>query len=477
MMKRYFLILILILVVAMNAMAAQETDLQEQANKIANAISVPLYGYDIHSAGSVIETMVNDIDAIRAVEIIDANSESVIFKAYKSDDNTFHTDQPIPEEQKKSLHHLTRPVVHEQENIGKLLLYYQTGAESGLNFTAEERAWIRENSKLKVGNELDWPPFDFVENGEPKGYSIDLINLIGEKAGLKFEFINGHTWSELLEKFKAGEIDIMPAIYVDEQRKTYIAYTDSYFSQPSVIVIKKDRSDIGKLSDLSGKRLAVIEGYSITNAIAKSHPDIQCVPMKGVVEAIKAVSLGQVDAFIDSIGAISTTIEKNFIPNIRIIDDTSLKDIENPALHIGVSRNSPILRNILNKGLHAITREEMKTIRAKWIQVETENTESPVNDWNWVRLIAVGVVVFLILSILIRYLTRMSKGRHLELSFGSRRFRMYATIGLSLLITAVSVLGWLALQRNKEKILAEVEANLVNVFPDYRSLLIDLICV
>ena len=214
---------------------------------------------------------------------------------------------------------------------------------------------------------MDWPPFDFAENGEPKGYSIDLINLIGEKTGLKFEFINGYTWSELMEKFKAGEIDIMPAIYVNEERKNYISFTKAYYTQPSVIVIKKDRNDIKSLSDLAGKKLAVIEGFVITEVLAEKHPEIKQVPAKGMVEAIKNVSMGKVDAFIDSIGVISVTIEKNFIPNIKIISDSSLKEIENPALHIGVSRENLILRDILNKGLEAITREEMKAIREKWI--------------------------------------------------------------------------------------------------------------
>jgi ABC-type amino acid transport substrate-binding protein len=160
----------------------------------------------------------------------------------------------------------------------------------------------------------------------------------------------------LLEKFKAGEIDIMPAIYMDEERKSYITFTDSYISQPSVIVVREVRADIEKLADLAGKKLAVIEGYAITTALAKSHPEINRVPVKGVVEAIKAVSLGEADAFIDSIGVVSITIEKNFIPNIKIISDTSLKEVENPALHIGVSRQRPVLRDILNKGLSAFRR-------------------------------------------------------------------------------------------------------------------------
>ena len=82
-MKRFILALILFLASTMSPMADQQLDLQEQANKIANAIAVPLFGYDMGSVASVIKTMVNDNDAIRAVEIIDANSESVIFKAYK----------------------------------------------------------------------------------------------------------------------------------------------------------------------------------------------------------------------------------------------------------------------------------------------------------------------------------------------------------------------------------------------------------
>jgi polar amino acid transport system substrate-binding protein len=452
------------LVSTMSLMASQQADLQEQANKIANAISVPLYGYDMGSVASVIETMVSDIDAVRAVEIFDSSSDSIIFEAYKTGADTFISGESITEGRIKELQHLIHPIVHEQEEIGKLRLYYMPAGEDTLKLTAEERAWIKANPELRVANEMDWPPFDFAENGEPKGYSIDLINLIGEKAGLKFEFINGYTWSELLEKFKAGEIDIMPAIYVNEQRKTYIAFTDSYFSQPSVIVVQKDRTDIEKLSDLSGKKLAVIEGYSITTAIAENHPDIHQVPIQGVVEAIKAVSLGQVDAFIDSIGVISTTIEKNFIPNIKVISDASLKEVENPALHIGVSRDNPILRNILAKGLNAIAREEMKNIRERWIQVEMGVTETPEDGWAGVLwLIGAVIVVFLILFLLIRFLNRVSRGKQIALSFGSRRFRLYAMIGLSLLITVVSGLAWLAVQRNKEKIVAEVQANLVNV--------------
>ena len=151
------------------------------------------------------------------------------------------------------------------------------------NLTETEHQWVSSHPILRVANETDWPPFDFSVDGRPKGYSIDLIELIGKKTGLQFEFINGFPWSELLAKFKAGDIDIMPAIYVDEERKSYISFTDGYFLQPSVIVLNKDRTDIKNLSDLDGKRLAVIQDYTITKKLAQAYPNIQQVPVKGVV--------------------------------------------------------------------------------------------------------------------------------------------------------------------------------------------------
>ena len=43
----------------------------------------------------------------------------------------------------------------------------------------DEKNWVNSQTTLKVANELDWPPFDFAEDGVPMGYSIDLIRQQG----------------------------------------------------------------------------------------------------------------------------------------------------------------------------------------------------------------------------------------------------------------------------------------------------------
>jgi hypothetical protein len=171
-MNRFILTLMLTLATTMSLMAEQRSDLQEEAGKIASAISVPFYGYDMGSVASVLETMLSDIDAVRAVEIFDSSSDSVIFKAYRTGAKTFISGESITEGRLQGLQQLIHPLAHEQEKIGELRLYYKPNGKDTLKLTAEERAWIKAHPELRVGNEMDWPPFDYAENGEPKGYSL-----------------------------------------------------------------------------------------------------------------------------------------------------------------------------------------------------------------------------------------------------------------------------------------------------------------
>lgn len=55
---------------------------------------------------------------------------------------------------------------------------------------------------IKVSNETDWAPIDFAKSGEPQGYSIDMLNIISDMTGIRFDYLNGFTWSELVEHFK-----------------------------------------------------------------------------------------------------------------------------------------------------------------------------------------------------------------------------------------------------------------------------------
>lgn len=238
-----------------------------------------------------------------------------------------------------------------------------------IKLSEKEQAWIKAHPLLTVANETDWPPFDYVDNGKPAGYSIDVIRLIAQKTGLQMKFINGYSWEELMQQFQAGKIDIMPAMYVNDKRRRYTLFSKSYYSQPSVIVVHKNNKDISNVKSLAGKRVAGIKGFSITSTMESIIPNVKIVPVNNILEGLKSVSLGNADAMIDSIGTVSYTLEENYIPNVRIISKVEHDALANPPLHIGVAKDKVILGGIIDKALASINRNEKQKLATHWFHV------------------------------------------------------------------------------------------------------------
>ncbi len=242
-----------------------------------------------------------------------------------------------------------------------------------IDLTDEENDWLMANPVWRVANETDWPPFDFAINGEPQGYAIDIINLVARNVGAKLKYVNGFSWSELLKKFKAGDLDILPAVIKTQDRLSFISFTEGYATNPSVLVTHSSNTEMSHISDLDGKTVAIIQGYAVGNIIERRYPNIKTKLVKDVREGLQAVSAKKIDAFVGSLGAISYVVEQNYIPNIKIAGDSGLKSIDETKLHVGVASDKVIFRNIIQKGLNSITNEEKQRVRNQWISVIKTN--------------------------------------------------------------------------------------------------------
>ena len=262
-----------------------------------------------------------------------------------------------------------------------------SSAAPNLALTQKEKEWLRENPKITVANELDWPPFDFAENGEPKGLSIDLIRRVAKKTGMTLKFINGFTWAELVKKFNSREIDVLPAIYLTPERLKYMSFTSTYATNPSVLVTREDRPELSNLEDLNGLKVAVVTGFATADVMKTRFPEIHQVEVKNVLEGLKAVSFKRADAFIGSLGAITYIVDTTVIPEIRIVGEVWLKKREETELHMGILNENKVLRDILQKGLDAITKDEMRNLRRHWIPFAAMDATERVNlteeerDW------------------------------------------------------------------------------------------------
>ena len=81
------------------------------------------------------------------------------------------------------------------------LLSFTPVNANNISFTPQEQQFIKENSVIRVGGEMDWPPFDFVEDGKYVGVAKDYLDLLQKNTGLTFDVRTGYTWNELFEMF------------------------------------------------------------------------------------------------------------------------------------------------------------------------------------------------------------------------------------------------------------------------------------
>ncbi len=245
-----------------------------------------------------------------------------------------------------------------------------------LPLTWEEQQWLLDHPVIRVSNEMDWPPFDFVEDGEPAGYSIDLMNRVAEIIGVRFEYVNGLTWKELLERFRnpdhKGGIDVMSAIAKTESRKNFALFTQSYFNNPPAIITRKDEQEIRKLSDLEGRRVALPKYYALSETLPQEVPNVIMVheingaPIQNALDALKAIVVGEADAVVESAALLSYHIDANALPNLKIAAYPTFRylDIRDNDLYAAVRKDWPIFHSIMVKALNQVTQEE----RASWIK-------------------------------------------------------------------------------------------------------------
>src|SRR5690349_15655631 len=73
----------------------------------------------------------------------------------------------------------------------------EPSAGTTMDLTPEERAWLAAHPVIRVGNDPGWVPIDFDnEQGQPVGVAADMLKLIEERLGVRFEAVPGQTWAE-----------------------------------------------------------------------------------------------------------------------------------------------------------------------------------------------------------------------------------------------------------------------------------------
>lgn len=118
-------------------------------------------------------------------------------------------------------------------------------------------AQIQGKGEITVAMEGTWAPWTFHdEDDNLVGYDVEVSQKIGEKLGVKVNFIEGE-WDGLLAGLDSGRYDLMVnGVSVDEERKEKYDFSIPYAANRTAVIVKNENEDIKSMEDLEGKHTA-----------------------------------------------------------------------------------------------------------------------------------------------------------------------------------------------------------------------------
>ena len=185
------------------------------------------------------------------------------------------------------------------------LLSVQSAEAQALDGTLKK---IKDSSTMNLGYLADAPPFSFLgPDKKPAGYSVDLCTRIASSIQKQLNVNLKLNWVELTAE---NRISMVEQGKVDIECGTTTASLSRYekvdFSLMTYVdggtLLTLANSPLRSLSDLSGKKIAVITGTTTETALAKFLKEqfvtgVQLMPVKDHIEGRTALENGTVEAF------------------------------------------------------------------------------------------------------------------------------------------------------------------------------------
>ncbi len=270
---------------------------------------------------------------------------------------------------------------------------------SVISLSASESEFLRRNPNLKMAFRPDWPPFEFTQNGQPTGLVPDLVSRLEEQLNIRFSRSVMSDSADAETALSSGKVDVLPALSRTPRVQDEFLFSRAYLTVPIALAIRDDGRFIGELRELRDERVGVVNRQAGHDYLLINHPNLDLYPVPSTEAGLLALSNGDLDVMVTHIPAVSYTVARLGLSNLRITSITPYQY----ELRFAVSEERPELQSILNKALGSLDAAETESIYNRWIHLDIEQE----TDYTVVRrIVLIAVVVVLIFLYWNRKLSR-----------------------------------------------------------------------
>jgi diguanylate cyclase (GGDEF)-like protein/PAS domain S-box-containing protein len=275
-------------------------------------------------------------------------------------------------------------------DIKKLMYIKSSQNRQLIQLSRQEKEWIKAHPVITY-SEINWKPLSIIENNTMNGIMGDYLSLVSERTGITFKYIKSESWSEVLQKFKDKEIDMIPGAGSSPQELSLGSVTLPYASYPMVIVTNNRYNFLDSLEEFKDKTISVPKYYTSYNFITKNYPDIKLLTTKNIPQSLLNVQSGRAAAFVGHIATSLYYIAETNSIDLKVAGTTKFK-FEHRFL---IQNDYKILTDIINRVIRSISEKERNTINSNWIKTKVEKKMDYTLIYQLLLLILIIFLIFI----------------------------------------------------------------------------------
>lgn len=228
----------------------------------------------------------------------------------------------------------------------------------------KQRRFISQLPELKVSNQNDWSPLDYTIGGRPNGFVIDLFTMISEMTGLKFKFVNGRSWNELVKDYSQGNIDILQSISNPSAVSNNGVLGEPLYRGNFALLTKKGNNEFTKLDSISDKKIGILQGWTVKENLLEAFPNLTLVSYSSLHWAIDDLEAGNISAILDLEQVLQSKVQQKFRKELKIVPVAS--HVLPREFYYSVREEYKDVVEIIDLAINSISEEHRNELREKW---------------------------------------------------------------------------------------------------------------
>lgn len=259
-----------------------------------------------------------------------------------------------------------------------------------INLSKEETRYLKENQVSLISN-TNLSPFTMKNKDNLTGIEIDYWNLIIKKLNIKNNIKIIDKNEKAINRIKKNS-SLVKFTYSNNDYGNFANITKTITDIKIGLVTRLDKPYFSNISELTNKKIAITKYSNINNILKKEHSLSNYIEVNNLQEGLELVSQKKVFGLIAKLPALSYTLTKNKLSDLKISGTFNKKF----KMKLLVNKNDEILLTILNKTISSLSESEINEIKNKYYSIIYQTTL----DYSWFYKIVVPLLLIILIILI-----------------------------------------------------------------------------